>query len=76
MFSLPREVNAWPVRPLRVGQHAIEHIDAARDRLNQVFRRADTHQISRLIGGHARRDVFNDLEHHGFSSPTLRPPIA
>ena len=57
-------------------EDAVEHIDPARDTLDQVFRRADTHQVSRPRVGHARRDVSMISSITGFSSPTLRPPIA
>ena len=30
------------------GQHAVEHVDAARDRLDDVLRRAHPHQVARL----------------------------
>ena len=43
--------------------HAIEHVDAARDALDQVIRRADAHEIARLI----RREIglarFDRREH-------------
>ena len=31
-------------------QHAVEHIDAALDRLEQIVRHADAHEIARPIG--------------------------
>ena len=36
------------------GQHAVEHIYAAIDRLDDVLGRADAHQVARLIGGQRR----------------------
>src|SRR5438270_13195066 len=47
-------------------QHAIKHVDAARDSFNQIFGSANTHQVSRLIGGHARRYIFNQFHHDVF----------
>src|SRR5438445_172291 len=32
-------------------QHAVEHVDAPRDRLHEVLRLADTHEIPRAVGG-------------------------
>src|SRR5574343_272230 len=43
--------------------HAVEHVDAALDREDQVFRRADAHQVARLVGRHAGRDVVEDARH-------------
>src|SRR5713101_10036618 len=48
------------------GQHAIEHVDAAGDGLDQVFGRPDSHQITRLVRRHSRRDIFNYIQHHAF----------
>jgi hypothetical protein len=45
-------------------QNAVKHVDTARNCLDQIFRRADTHQISRRIFRHSRRDVFDDVKHH------------
>jgi hypothetical protein len=47
-------------------QNAIEHVDAARYRFNQVFGSAYAHQIARFISRHAWRNVFDDVEHHRF----------
>src|SRR5439155_24770357 len=37
------------------GQHAVEHIDAAGDRLDQVSGRADAHQVARTLTWQDRR---------------------
>ena len=43
--------------------HAIEHVDAGFDRENQVFRRADAHQVARLVRRQAVRRVRHDALH-------------
>ena len=47
------------------GHDAIEHIYPAAHRADQIRRRANTHQIARLIGGQQRRGAFQRGE-HGF----------
>src|SRR2546430_4477731 len=44
-------------------QHAVEHVDAARDRLHEVLRLADTHEIPRAVGGQRGRHARGELEH-------------
>src|SRR3546814_1361293 len=43
--------------------HAVEHVDAARDRFHQVLGPADSHQVARAIAGQLRAGVFE----HGFA---------
>ena len=40
--------------------HAVEHVDAARHRFQNIVRRADAHQVTRLFGGQHRQ---GDIEH-------------
>src|SRR5947207_2375919 len=55
----------WPVGGERLPraararrQHAVEHVDAADDRLDDIVRLADTHQVARLVcGQHAYREI-------------------
>src|SRR5581483_12482312 len=47
-----REGHAMPPQPRR--QHAVEHVDAARDGLEQVARRADSHQVPWAVLGQRR----------------------
>src|SRR2546421_3328505 len=47
-------------------QHAIKHVDTACDSFDQIFGSADPHQISWLIDGHARGDVFYHVHHYIF----------
>ena len=56
--------------------HAIEHVDAARDRFQQILGRADAHQVARAIGGSsgAVASIIDSITACG--SPTARPPIA
>jgi len=42
---------------------AIEHVDAAGDRFEQIGGCADTHQIARLVGRQHRGGLANDFEH-------------
>src|SRR3989442_5295966 len=44
-------------------QHAVEHVDAARDRLHEVLRLANTHEIPRAVGGQRGRHARGELEH-------------
>ena len=37
------------------GHHAVEHVDAAGDALDEVLRAPHAHQVPRLVRGHARR---------------------
>src|SRR5262249_58757199 len=60
--AAPREGHA--VTSVARRQNAIEHVNTARHRLDEIMRRADTHQITRaLIGKHWRR-FGDDPEHH------------
>ena len=45
------------------GQDAVEHVDPARHRLDQVDRLADPHQIARPLGGQQSRGVVEYLAH-------------
>src|SRR3954469_13707955 len=48
------------------GQDAIEQVDAAADGVEQILRRADTHEVPRLFGGHRRtNDVENSVHFFG-----------
>src|SRR6185312_10677436 len=44
--------------------HAIEHIDAARNGFQYVFRRAYAHQIARTVGRQDRHDLLDHRKHH------------
>src|SRR4051794_38759902 len=44
-------------------QHAVEHVDAARDRLQEIFGRADAHQVAGTIGGKRRRGFVDHSAH-------------
>src|SRR5882762_7916358 len=50
--AVAREEPAVP--GIACGQHAVEEIDARRDRLDQVFGRAHAHQVARPVFGEAR----------------------
>ena len=52
-----------PMTAVAGGQHAIEHVDAAADRFQQILRRANAHQIARLVGGQRRCDLVDNAEH-------------
>ncbi len=60
--------------PVAGRHHAIEHIDAARDRLQNVFGRADAHQIPRAILRQDRGDLIDHREHHRLRFPDREAP--
>ena len=45
-------------------QHAVEHVDAARDRFEDVVGRADAHQVARAVGRQLRHHRLEHVEHH------------
>jgi len=45
------------------GQHAIEHVDAAPDGLEQIVGRPHAHQVARAVRGHLGRE-FAQYAHH------------
>src|SRR5260370_21536978 len=45
-------------------QHAVEHIDAAGHRLEQVLGRAYSHEVARAIGREPRHAALDDPEHN------------
>ena len=49
-----------PMPGIAGGQHAIEHINAQCDALQQVFWRTDTHEVARFVGG---QNIGDDLGH-------------
>ncbi len=61
-LAQPRKRHAVTAVPGR--HHAIEHVDAARHRLQQIFRRADAHQIARAIRRQHRRGLLDHRQHH------------
>ena len=62
-----------PVAAVAGRHHAVEHVDAARDRFEQILRRADAHQVARPIGRQHRRDLVDDAR---ASRPAARRPRA
>ncbi len=47
------------------GRHdAVEHVDAAGDRREQVVGRADAHEVMRLVVGQVRHDLLDHGQHH------------
>ena len=55
------------------GQHAVEHVDAARDAFDEVLRRADAHQVARPVRG---QDGIEADRARGACPPWARPPRA
>lgn len=51
ILTMPSVVNSMPLRPLRVGHHAVEHVDSPLDALQQIGRRAHAHQIAGFVAG-------------------------
>ena len=50
-------------------QHAVEHIDAAADALQNIFRRTDAHEVAGFVGGQYSSDQLGHGVHilHGFA---------
>src|SRR5207245_1704361 len=44
-------------------EHAVEYVDAARDRLDEVFGLADSHEVARPLRGHEARDQLGQIVH-------------
>src|SRR5439155_12970416 len=59
--SLPRQRGAGTPESRR--PHAVEHVDAALDHVEDPFRVADAHEIPRLVRGEERRRPGGRLEH-------------
>ena len=76
MLMRPSLVKSWPLRALRVGMHAVEHVDAPGHALDEVFGRAGAHQIARPIGGRRPAVAPTTAYISSIGSPTLSPPIA
>ena len=53
--------------------HAVKEIHTACDSLDDVARRADTHQIARLVRRHIRLHRLDDLIHHLCRFPDGQP---
>ena len=51
------------VAPVARRQDAVEHVDAAPDRLDEVLRRADAHEITRLLRRQDRHDTVERRQH-------------
>ena len=49
---------------MRVGQHAIEHIDAARHSFDNVGRGPHSHKIAWLVDGQQRSNLLDHAQHH------------
>src|SRR3954469_3091837 len=60
---LPRQRASRPSRARR--QHAVEHVDAFRDDLDDAFGITDPHEVARLAGRQAAGSVARRLEHRG-----------
>ena len=55
------------------GHHAVEHVDAFGDCIDDVFRRADAHQVARLLRRKAWRDVRDHSLHVGLRLTDREP---
>src|SRR5262249_43475335 len=64
------------VAPVASRHDAIEHIDSKRDRLNDVFRRAHAHQVTRPLPRHERGDLGDDVEHRALFFADGKPADA
>ena len=59
--SIPCENRTMPC--ISAGHNTVKHIYTASNTLNDIRRRAHTHQISGLIHGHIRFHLLNDMIH-------------
>ena len=55
------------------GQHAIEHVDAAQHRADDIVRLAHAHQIARPVGRQMRHGRVQRLEHRGLAFAHREP---
>src|SRR6516225_8947448 len=46
-------------------QDAVEHVDAALDRLQQILRRTNSHQVARPLDRQMRHGPLDQGKHHG-----------
>ena len=53
--------------------HAVEHVDAARHRADQVVRRADAHQVARPVGRQQRHGRVQHGEHRRLALADRQP---
>ncbi len=51
------------VARIACGHDAIEQVDARAHTVHQIFRRAHAHEVTRLVGGQARRGVAQQAQH-------------
>ena len=63
MFRRPGAGEQLAVARVARGQDAVEHVDAARDALHEIDRRADAHQVAGAIGREQRRRLLGDVVH-------------
>ena len=61
------------VAPVAGRHHAVEHVDAARHRLQQILGRADAHQVARAIRRQRRRGLLDHREHHRLRLADRKP---
>ena len=59
----PESVKAMALRPLRVGRTQSNRSMPRRMALKQILRRADAHQVPRLVGGHRGADYVENCVH-------------
>ena len=77
MLIRPVRVKSAPFRPEAGLQHAVEHVDAVRDALEQVLGRADAHHVARLFRRQARRGYRQHLvEQRPSARRRESPPMA
>src|SRR5688572_26300449 len=66
-----RERLPVPARSRR--HHAVHHVDAARDRLENIVRRADAHEISGLVGRKCGGGEVEGAQHALLPLPNRQP---
>ena len=62
-FQIAKTREQRAIARVARGHHAVKHINAVLHTGNQVFGRAHTHQVMRLVRGQARTDVAQKPKH-------------
>ena len=62
-LTVPRRVNAWPVRPRPRRQHAVHHVDPALYGSDDVVGLSDAHEVAWLVAREHCRRMIEHVEH-------------
>ena len=62
-FQIAEAGKHGAIARVACGHHTIKHVDTLRHAFDQIFGRAHTHQIARLVRRQSVRRVRHDLQH-------------